>query len=233
MARGVTVVGAVGGVGASTLAALLARRWAADGERVTLVDLDPVGGGIDVLLGIEAVEGVRWADLGGVRGTLDGADLDGLLPTWRGVEVLSGDRRTGPVEGEAFRAVWPALSGAGRVVVADLPGHALVPSDGGPGPLAGGRDVLLVTGQDVLGVAGGVRVRGTLGSQVPLVLRRRARARVAPLEAARLLDADLVGLLPGDRSLAEATDRGFGPVVAAWSPLGRSVRRIARGLPRG
>jgi hypothetical protein len=229
----VTVVGAVGGVGASTLAVLLARRWAADGESVTLVDLDPVGGGIEVLLGIEAVEGIRWADLGGVRGTLESTDLDGLLPTWCGVDVLSGDRRTGPVEGEALRAVWGALSGAGRVVVADLPGHAAIAPDGGPGPLSGGRDVLLVTGQDVLGVAGGVRVRGSLGSRVQLVLRRRARARVAPLEAAQLLDADLVGLLPGDRRLPEGADRGFGPVVAAWSPLGRSVRRIARGLARG
>jgi hypothetical protein len=228
----VTVVGAVGGVGASTLAALLARRWAADGEHVTLVDLDPVGGGIEVLLGIEAVEGVRWADLGGVRGTLDGADLDGLLPTWRGVEVLSGDRQAGPVEGEALRAVWSALSGAGRLVVADLPGHALRHADDRPGPIVG-RDVLLVTGQDVVGVAGGVRVRGTLGPRVRVALRRRAGARVAPLEAARLLDADLAGLLPTDRSLAGATDRGLGPLVAPWSPLGRSVRRIARGLPRG
>jgi len=65
------------------------------------------------------------------------------------------------------------------------------------------------------------------------VLRRRPHARVAPSEAARLLDLPLAGMLPGDRRVAEATDRGFGPAVTGWSALGRSVRRLARGLDHG
>jgi len=238
MAREVTVVGAAGGVGASTLAALLARRRAADGTRVALVDLDPGRGGIEVLLGIEAQAGARWSDLAQVRGTLAGGDLDGLLPRWHGVDVLSTDRHDTTVDGEVLAAVWAGLLASGRTVVADLPGSALVTGAmgvtgaiGAHPALAGG--VLLLTGQDVLGVAGAVVVRGALGGGARLVLRRRPHARVAPSEAVRLLDLPLAGMLPGDRRVAEATDRGFGPAVTGWSALGRSVRRLARGLDHG
>jgi len=235
MAREVTVVGAAGGVGASTLAALLARRRAADGARVSLVDLDPGRGGIEVLLGIETQAGARWSDLAQVRGTLAAGDLDGLLPQWHGVEVLSTDRRDITVDDEVLVAVWAGLLASGRTVVADLPGSALVTGAmgamGAHPALAG--EVLLLTGQDVLGVAGAVVVRGALGGGARLVLRRRPHARVAPSEAARLLDLPLAGMLPGDRRVAEATDRGFGPAVTGWSALGRSVRRLARGLDHG
>ncbi len=115
----VGVVGARGGVGASTVAAALALRvhrhgWhaerrrprrrgtgragaTADVPRVVLVDLDPAGGGLDVHLGIEDVPGVRWPDLAGARGDVSGPELTDLLPDWAGVTVLSGDRwRPGP-----------------------------------------------------------------------------------------------------------------------------------------
>ena len=35
----------------------------ADGERVMLVDCDALGGGLDLLLGAEEVQGLRWPDL--------------------------------------------------------------------------------------------------------------------------------------------------------------------------
>ncbi|HVU72202.1 MAG TPA: septum site-determining protein Ssd, partial [Mycobacteriales bacterium] len=53
------VVGGAGGVGASTLAVTTSLVGAADGPTL-LVDLDPWGGGLDVLLGLEADEGTRW-----------------------------------------------------------------------------------------------------------------------------------------------------------------------------
>jgi len=65
------VVGGSGGVGASTFAAVLA----AVTGRAMLVDLDVVGGGIDVLLGIEDVAGARWSGLRVGGGRLDPALL--------------------------------------------------------------------------------------------------------------------------------------------------------------
>lgn len=230
------VVGAVGGVGASTLAALLARQLAPSGERVALVDLDHGAGGIEVLLGIEEAPGVRWSDLLGVRGTVAVEDLAGLLPRWQGVEVLSADRSGRAPHAEAVGAVWDALVRGCDAVVVDLPRHSLGPPDGGTTSatvehlLAERAEVLLVTGQDVLGVAGALAVRPAL-DEVParLVLRRRTRARVAPVEAAELLDLSLLALLPTDRRLPQGVDRGFGPVASRWSRLGRAVARAAEG----
>src|SRR5690349_916184 len=53
------VVGGSGGVGASSFAAVLA----ATAGRSLLVDLDVAGGGLDVVLGIEAEAGARWSGL--------------------------------------------------------------------------------------------------------------------------------------------------------------------------
>lgn len=222
------VVGAVGGVGASTLAALLARQRAIDGGGATLVDLHLGRGGIEVLLGIERESGVRWPDLSGVRGTLAQADLDGLLPRWRGVEVLSATGRGGDVDPTAVAAVVRGLVGSGRPVIVDLPA-GVGPSGWVLPELVGSVDLVLVTGQDVLGVAGAAAVRDVVVGDARLVLRRRAAARVAPGEEARALGLPLAGLLPTDRGVAGATDRGLGPTVPSWSPLARAVRRIGRG----
>src|SRR4051812_31742331 len=62
-ARGVTValVGGRGGAGTSTLACALAHR-ASRASPTLLVDTDPVGGGLDLVLGAEGHPGLRWPD---------------------------------------------------------------------------------------------------------------------------------------------------------------------------
>lgn len=228
----VAVVGAAGGVGASTLAALLARHSAARGAGTVLVDLDLWRGGIEVLLGIEAVPGVRWPDLKQVRGRLAAADLEGVLPRWGRVEVLSATRPASLLEPAAVEAVWASLVAARGTIVVDLPAEAVLGSAPGAGEVLASRpEVLLTTGQDVLGVAGALAAANHLVSlRTQLVLRRRRRARVAPLEAAHLLGLPVAGLLPEDRRVAEAVDRGFGPAISGRSALARAVARVAAGV---
>ncbi len=64
----VAVVGGRGGAGASVLATALALTAARRDLEVTLLDLDPLGGGLDLLLGAEAAPGLRWGDLRHVTG---------------------------------------------------------------------------------------------------------------------------------------------------------------------
>lgn len=240
--RVVVVAGACGGVGTSTLAALVAGEAARTGGGAVLLDVASHGAGVEVLLGVEGRPGARWRDLDGLRGSLAAEDLDGVLPVWRGVEVLGGDRRGGRPSPDALRAVWPALRGRCATLVVDAPA-AVLDGDVGEVVLADGPSVLVVTAQDVRGVAAALAtlplatgasggepdgVGGSPPATTGLVLRRRRSPRVAPFEAAGVLGLPLLGVLPTDRGVAEACDRGLGPVVGRRSALGRAVARVAR-----
>ena len=75
-----------GGAGASVFAAVLA---ACADPPALLLDADPTGGGLDVLLGCEQLPGPRWPDLRLRGGTLDPAGLLAALPRWGPVAFLS------------------------------------------------------------------------------------------------------------------------------------------------
>lgn len=120
-ARTLAVVGATGGCGASSLAAACAVAARAAG-RAALVDLDTCGGGLDVLLGVEDVVGARWPDLHAARGHVDPDELVASLPRWRGVPVLSADRRRpAPVADDVRDAVLAGLRARAVTVVLDVP----------------------------------------------------------------------------------------------------------------
>ncbi len=86
------VVGGSGGAGASTLAAAVATVAARSGLRTVLIDADPLGGGLDLLLGAEREAGLRWPDLLSARGRLQPGLLAATLPEVDGLWVLSWDR---------------------------------------------------------------------------------------------------------------------------------------------
>lgn len=88
-ALAVGVIGGSGGAGASTLACALALRAARAGERTILIDGDPLGGGMDVLLGGEAAEGLRWPDFAASRGRVGAGALAESLPELHALRVLS------------------------------------------------------------------------------------------------------------------------------------------------
>jgi len=116
------VVGGSGGVGASVLTAAIAVRGAQAGLRPACLDGDRLGGGLDVTLGIEQESGVRWPDLAGARGRIDGPELLRRLPTVDGVAVLSFDRaRDVRLTAEIVHEVLDSLRVAADLIVIDLP----------------------------------------------------------------------------------------------------------------
>ncbi|MDP9429774.1 MAG: septum formation initiator, partial [Actinomycetota bacterium] len=122
--RGALVVvgGSCGGAGVSTLAAALALVAAPGRDGVLLVDTDGWGGGLDLLLGAEREEGLRWPDLAGLRGRVAGDALMAALPEIGGVSVLAASRSApGAVPAEALTAVVEAARAGGWPVVVDLP----------------------------------------------------------------------------------------------------------------
>ncbi len=120
--HGIAVVGASGGAGSSTLVAALCLAGARSGRSCVAVDLQPGGGGLDVVFGIEHATGLRWSDLGEVEGAVDGAALGRGLPAVSGVAVLAHPRqgRAGP-KAEVVHAAIRGLTSAFDLVVLDTP----------------------------------------------------------------------------------------------------------------
>lgn len=185
------VVGGSGGVGASTFAAVLA----AQAPGSVLVDLDETGGGIDVLLGIEAQPGARWSQLRVAGGEFDAEVLARGLPRWGSVPVLAAD--VAP-PARAAPAVVRAASTAGPAVLALARGTSAARE----AALATCQLVVVLGVASVRGLAAGRAVVTALGPvRCGLVLRR---GEVRPAEAVRLVGVPLLGQLPrlgADRDL--------------------------------
>ncbi len=76
----VAVMGGRGGAGASLFATALAR----SARNALLIDADPWSGGIDLVVGTEEKQGLRWPDLALEHGRLDFRGVaSGLAPTRR------------------------------------------------------------------------------------------------------------------------------------------------------
>jgi len=84
----VGVIGGSGGAGATTFACALAQTGARDG-RAVVVDADPLGPGIDRVLGLEDREGVRWDGLCETTGRLSARSLREALPRREGLGALT------------------------------------------------------------------------------------------------------------------------------------------------
>ncbi|MFF8831761.1 septum site-determining protein Ssd [Streptomyces sp. NPDC015131] len=217
----VGVVGGRGGAGASTLACALAVTAAHRGHRTLLVDGDPLGGGLDVLLGGERAEGLRWPDLAASKGRVAGGALEEALPSLGGLRVLSWDRGDPvSVRPEAMRSVLAAARRRGGVVVVDLPRQADEVTAEALAQLDLG---LLVVPGELRAVAAAKRVAVLLGAavrDVRVVVRGPYAAGVDDRWIAEVLGLPLVGELPRDGGLMAALDAGAPPGEGARGPLG-------------
>ncbi|QEV19361.1 septum site-determining protein Ssd [Streptomyces alboniger] len=222
----VGVIGGRGGAGASTLACSLAISAARAGRRTMLVDADPLGGGLDVLLGGETAEGLRWPAFAASRGRVGGGALEESLPELHALRVLSWDRGdVVTVAPEAVRAVVSAARRRGGVVVVDLPrrvdeavAEALAQVDLG----------LLVVPPELRAVAGARRVASAAGLVlrdvrvvVPAGVGAPGLGTLDPEEVAGLLGLPLVGEVPWEPGLRVAQAAGVPPGGAARGPLAR------------
>jgi secretion/DNA translocation related CpaE-like protein len=221
----VAVAGSCGGAGASTLAAGLALAAAPD---VLLVDGDPWGGGLDLLLGAERADGLRWSDLTGLRGRVAGDALLAALPEVAGVHVLAASRSAPTaVPDEALSAVVEAARGVGRPVVVDLPRPG-APADGAAGLPAEADLAVLVVPARLRAATAARLVVGTPGSAwagAHLVVGQVAGG-LSPQEVADVVGRPVVAELGRDRGAVPRAERGEPPAVAGRSPLGSAARRI-------
>src|SRR5262245_31074734 len=175
-ARGlmVGVLGGSGGSGATTFACALGQIAGRAGPSV-VIDVDPLGPGVDRVLGLDLVDGVRWDALGHTTGRLSARALRESLPRREGVAALTWMSGSHPRPLQAF-AVREALSAARRghdTVVVDLPRTADALTD----EIAARCDQVLVTVVATMaGVAAAMRTCGRFADPRALGLVVRGSA---------------------------------------------------------
>jgi secretion/DNA translocation related CpaE-like protein len=219
----VVVGGSGGGAGTSTVAAAVALA-AAPG--VLLVDGDPWGGGLDLVLGAERADGLRWPDLAGLRGRVAGDALLAALPEVGGVHLLASAREApDEVPAEALTAVVEAARSVGCPAVVDL--FRAGPHEAGPVAADADLAVLVVPGRLRAATAARLLVEasGSPWSGAQLVVGR-VPGGLGPREVATVVGRPVLAELPHDRSAVARGERGEPPDVGARSPLGGVARRI-------
>jgi len=218
----VCVVGGRGGGGASTLAAALALTAARRGLHCLLVDGDPLGGGIDLVLGGEDAVGLRWPELAGVRGRVHGRSLRDALPQVSELTVLSCDRGDVlSIPADAMRAVLSAARRSSDLVVVDLPRRVDAAAEEA---LSQASLTLLVVPAEVRAAAAAARVAtalAALAADLRVVVRGPSPSGLSAALVASSLALPLAGHLAAEPKLAEALERGEPPAHRGRGPLAR------------
>ncbi|QIK74628.1 septum site-determining protein Ssd [Nocardioides piscis] len=215
----VGVIGGAGGAGASTVACALAQVGGRAGPTL-LIDTDPVGPGLDRLLGVEGVDGVRWADLAASSGRLGARALREAVPERDGVGVLTwlpGVAQPPPLG--ALRDVLAAARRGHEVVVLDL---ARQQGEVTAELVARCDQVLAVTPATISGVSSTIRLLTPFADTTHLRLAVR-RGGVSARDVADATGLPVAMEVPEQRALTEAVDLGLGPVRHRRTPLGRAA----------
>ncbi len=217
----IAVVGGRGGAGASVFAAALA----GCAVQALLVDTDPCGGGIDLLLGGEAVPGLRWPDLRVHAGRLGWSALSEVLPRRGGVSVLSGTRSFHEIEAGALAAVLDAGRRGGVSVICDIP-RQLSPAT--LCAVQGADLVVVLTSCDVRGAAaasGLVAALTTINPNIGLVVRGPSPGGLRAREVAAAASVPLLASMRPEHQLAQQLEHG-GLRLGRRSPLAGAARRV-------
>ncbi|MDA3021966.1 MAG: hypothetical protein O2943_04760 [Actinomycetota bacterium] len=203
----VCVLGACGGAGASTVAAVMATSAQSQSRRVLLIDTDVTGGGLDLLLGAEQVPGARWADLADARGRLSVTTLDEALPHVGGVAVLSfGRQYAGPLNAQAMTCVLDAAVRGYDLVVVDLVRTLDAVTTIA---LTASASAYVVIPNSVRAVAAAAALLPALNFGGPLTLLMRKSPRgLAVSDMERALGQGLVTALPDDSAIAVSAEQG-------------------------
>lgn len=221
------VLGAAGGVGASSLVAAIAQSAVADGSSVTVVDLDPNGSGCELYLGAqEAPAGLVWSDLAKSRGRLRGEMLRAALPQVQGCAVLGwGTHSPSMPEPQVVGSAIDSVTYACDLVVVDLP-RSLGPA--AAAVLCRAACVALVVPRSSVGVGAASRLleRSELVDCAPtLVITELGSAGVPLTEIEDYLELPAQVRIPSDPQLAKQLELGRS-LAQRRSPLRKPVREL-------
>ena len=218
----VGVVGGSGGSGASIFAAALGQVAATSGPTL-VIDTDRLGPGLDRVLGMEGLTGVRWDELCRTTGRLGAVSLREAVPrrTTLGVLTFYAGKQP-PLPAFAVREVVAAAQRGHDTVVVDCP---RVRDEVLDEVLARCDRVVVVTRPSLAGLTSTERVVAGLPDPRRAALVLRGGGLEAE-EVARVLPTPVLARMGDQRGLAEAVDLGLGPVRSRRGPLARAAREV-------
>ncbi len=220
----VGVIAGRGGAGASVFATALAQTSTGMSEAL-LIDADPWGGGIDLVLGSEGETGLRWPDLAMQGGRLSYPALRDALPQRRGVTVLSGSRTGSDIDAAPLGAVIDAGSRGGATVICDLPRRSTCAVE----TVLDAADLVVVMAPaDVRSCAAAAAIAPWVSAVNPnagVVVRGPSPGGLRSADVAKIVGLPLLAAMRAQPGVADALERG-GLRLRHRSPLASAARRV-------
>jgi secretion/DNA translocation related CpaE-like protein len=237
--RVLAVIGGCGGAGASVLATAASIAAARRGDHCLLLDCDPLGGGLDLAVGAEAMQGLRWSGLTVRDGRVAASALHEALPGRRigsgSVTMLSCDRE-GPSTGltaQAVRAVIAAGRRAGETVVCDLPRS--LPEAAAAGLRLADLTVVVVPAEvracaATARLVAGLRERSA--GPVRAVVRGPAPSGLKVADVGRAIGLEVITAMRAQPGLSAAMDRGglWSGRIGSRGPVARAACEVLKVL---
>lgn len=218
--RVVAVVGARGGAGATSFAVALSLAAARAERRTMLVDADPYGGGIDLALGAEDVDGPRWDAFAERPPPVVGDALTATLPRCGEVTVLAWPR-SGPatIPGTTVESMLAIARRGADVVVVDV---ARCLNDASRAALSVADVAFVVCPAEVRACAAGRRVVEAVSmfvDDVRVVARGPVPTDLTGPLVAEALGLPLAGWVDPEKDIDVAYDHGRPPGRGGRGPL--------------
>lgn len=215
-------VAAAGGAGSTSLAVATAC-VAAERTRTALIDMDPLGPGVERVIGYEEPSVTTWSTLG--THSLSPPALREALPVHDGVHLIGfGSGPTRPVDPAAVTSILTACAGAFDLTIVDLPRS----TDSAVALAVERCDLVVVCSTQSIGASlSGRRLVESLSRARDLVAVTRGGARTTdPREVVEALQVPLLIDVPDQRGLDEVLGIGGGPLRSRGSGLRRAALAV-------
>jgi len=224
----VAVTPVVGGAGASTVACALAGQYVTQGLKVCLVDADLAAGGLDVVMGCEQAQGMRWADIVNLKGSVAGSELFDSLVIAAGIHVVAPKRGHLDITAQDIHSLVATVATACDVVIIDTPRLA----DGLTEELLTlSDDVLLVVPTTVRASSLVTAIRDKLAdTRCGVVVRQVPGSGLTPIGVAQALELPLRASLPTDARIVEQVEQGLGLTRVTLGAFSRAINQLSTAI---
>jgi len=233
LGRAIVVTSGKGGVGKTTTTANLGTALADAGKRVAVVDADVGLRNLDVVLGLENRVNRHLLDVIEKQCTLDEALVRDRVRRTLFLLPAAQNREKDEVPEAAMAALVRTLQARFDFVLIDCPAGI---EQGFRNAVVGAQEAIVVTTPEVSAVRDADRVIGLLPQEmsVRLIVNRVRPALVkkgtmmSVEDVNNILRLELIGVVPDEKEIIIATNRGTPVIDIDGSETGAAFRRIAR-----